>query len=114
MTWNDPFNNAYKKLFFNKAGTKLLGGILVGDASDYTTLLASTTPSKHATVLSYNTTPSLWLGKISTEVFATMRFSVIFCFYLVGDGSDYSLYPPGKYPLSEHPLQYNTIPSLCR
>ncbi|CAM9398686.1 unnamed protein product [Pylaiella littoralis] len=39
MTWNDPFNNAYKKLFFNKAGTKLLGGILVGDASDYTTLL---------------------------------------------------------------------------
>lgn len=44
MTWNDPFNNAYKKLFFNKAGTKLLGGILVGDASDYTTLLASTPP----------------------------------------------------------------------
>ena len=41
MTWNDPFNNAYKKLFFNKAGTKLLGGILVGDASDYTTLLVS-------------------------------------------------------------------------
>ena len=39
MTWNDPFNNAYKKLFFNKAGTQLLGGILVGDASDYTTLL---------------------------------------------------------------------------
>lgn len=43
MTWNDPFNNAYKKLFFNKAGTKLLGGILVGDASDYTTLLVSLT-----------------------------------------------------------------------
>lgn len=41
MTWNDPFNNAYKKLFFNKAGTQLLGGILVGDASDYTTLLVS-------------------------------------------------------------------------
>lgn len=39
MTWNDPFNSAYKKLFFNKAGTKLLGGILVGDASDFTTLL---------------------------------------------------------------------------
>lgn len=41
MTWNDPFNKAYKKLFFNKAGTRLLGGILVGDASDYTTLLVS-------------------------------------------------------------------------
>lgn len=81
MTWNDPFNNAYKKLFFNKAGTKLLGGILVGDASDYTTLLASTTPSKHATILSCNTTPSLWLDKSSTEELATISFSVGFCFY---------------------------------
>lgn len=41
MTWNDPFSRSYKKLFFNKAGTKLLGGILVGDASDFTTLLVS-------------------------------------------------------------------------
>lgn len=39
MTWNDPFSNSYKKLFFNKDGSSLLGGILVGDASDYTTLL---------------------------------------------------------------------------
>lgn len=56
MTWNDPFNSAYKKLFFNKAGTKLLGGILVGDASDYTTLLASTTPLQTCHPLSCNTT----------------------------------------------------------
>ncbi|CAM9743104.1 unnamed protein product [Discosporangium mesarthrocarpum] len=45
MVWNDPFSNSYKKLFFNKAGTRLIGGILVGDASDYTTLLGFTKSS---------------------------------------------------------------------
>jgi len=38
VVWNDPISQVYRKLVFNKAGTKLRGGILVGDASDYTTL----------------------------------------------------------------------------
>lgn len=38
MVWNDPLQGIYRKLIFNKAGTKLRGGILVGDAGDYATL----------------------------------------------------------------------------
>jgi nitrite reductase (NADH) large subunit len=36
----DPFRGLYKKLLFNSDGTRLLGGVLVGDASDYGLLLA--------------------------------------------------------------------------
>jgi nitrite reductase (NADH) large subunit len=39
VTFEDPFRGVYKKLWFNGDGTRLLGGILVGDASDYGTLL---------------------------------------------------------------------------
>jgi nitrite reductase (NADH) large subunit len=35
LAWEDPFDGKYKKLFFSPDGTHLLGGILVGDASDY-------------------------------------------------------------------------------
>lgn len=35
LTFEDPFAGLYKKLFFTHDGTRLLGGILVGDASDY-------------------------------------------------------------------------------
>lgn len=38
LVWEDPFGGVYRKLIFNKAGTKLRGGILVGDASDYAKL----------------------------------------------------------------------------
>ncbi len=38
LSWDDPFNDTYKKLFFNLDGTRLLGGILVGDASEYSPL----------------------------------------------------------------------------
>ncbi len=38
MVWNDPVSGVYRKLIFNKAGTVLRGGILVGDAGDYTKL----------------------------------------------------------------------------
>jgi len=38
ITYEDPFKGAYKKLLFNLDGTHLLGGILVGDASEYGTL----------------------------------------------------------------------------
>ena len=31
----DPFAGVYKKLLFTPDGTRLLGGILVGDAADY-------------------------------------------------------------------------------
>ena len=38
MVWNDPVGGVYRKLIFNKAGNKLRGGILVGDAGDYAML----------------------------------------------------------------------------
>ncbi|KAL9191510.1 hypothetical protein ACHAXT_001216 [Thalassiosira profunda] len=38
LVWNDPLGGIYRKLIFNKAGDKLRGGILVGDAGDYTKL----------------------------------------------------------------------------
>ena len=40
ITYEDPFKGTYKKLVCNPEGTKLLGGILVGDASEYGTLSA--------------------------------------------------------------------------
>jgi NAD(P)H-dependent nitrite reductase large subunit/NAD(P)H-dependent nitrite reductase small subunit len=39
LTYEDPFGGVYKKLLFNLDGTRLLGGVLVGDASDYGNLL---------------------------------------------------------------------------
>ncbi len=38
LIFEDPFNGVYKKLVFNTEGTHLLGGILIGDASDYGSL----------------------------------------------------------------------------
>ncbi len=38
--FEDPFAGVYKKLLFSHDGTRLLGGILVGDASDYGRLVA--------------------------------------------------------------------------
>ena len=38
LVFNDPFAGVYKKLVFSKDGTQLLGGVLVGDASEYGTL----------------------------------------------------------------------------
>lgn len=35
LVFEDPFAGVYKKLFFSPDGKQLLGGILVGDASDY-------------------------------------------------------------------------------
>jgi nitrite reductase (NADH) large subunit len=40
ITYEDPFEGVYKRLLFTHDGKRLLGGILVGDASDYGTLLA--------------------------------------------------------------------------
>ncbi len=39
LTYEDPFGGVYKKLVFNAAGTHLIGGVLVGDASEYSTLV---------------------------------------------------------------------------
>ena len=39
LTYADPFRGVYKKLLFNADGTRLLGGVLVGDASEYGALL---------------------------------------------------------------------------
>lgn len=38
ISLEDPFAGTYKKLLFSHDGTRLLGGILVGDASEYATL----------------------------------------------------------------------------
>ncbi len=38
LVFEDPFTGIYKKLLFDHKGTRLLGGILVGDAADYGTL----------------------------------------------------------------------------
>ncbi|MFV0445284.1 MAG: nitrite reductase large subunit NirB, partial [Planctomycetaceae bacterium] len=38
LAFEDPFLGEYKKLLFSKDGKRLLGGVLVGDASDYGTL----------------------------------------------------------------------------
>jgi len=40
ITWEDPFGGVYKKLLVSRDGTRLLGGILVGDAADYGLLSA--------------------------------------------------------------------------
>jgi nitrite reductase (NADH) large subunit len=39
LSFEDPFAGVYKKLLFSKDGQRLLGGILVGDASEYGALL---------------------------------------------------------------------------
>lgn len=40
LTFEDPFAGNYKRLFFSPDGTRLLGGILVGDAAEYIQLAA--------------------------------------------------------------------------
>lgn len=35
VTWEDSFAGVYKKLLVSRDGTRLLGGIMVGDAADY-------------------------------------------------------------------------------
>ncbi|MCX8073045.1 MAG: nitrite reductase large subunit NirB [Candidatus Binatia bacterium] len=40
IVYEDPFAGVYRKLVFDREGKRLLGGILVGDASDYATLVA--------------------------------------------------------------------------
>ena len=40
IVWENPFEGVYKKLLVSHDGTRLLGGILVGDASDYGLLAA--------------------------------------------------------------------------
>ena len=42
LIYEDPFGDVYKKLLFDHTGTRLLGGVLVGDASQYAALLALT------------------------------------------------------------------------
>jgi nitrite reductase (NADH) large subunit len=39
LSFEDPFGGVYKKLLFSHDGKRLLGGVLVGDASDYSNLL---------------------------------------------------------------------------
>jgi nitrite reductase (NADH) large subunit len=39
LTFEDPFGGVYKKLLFDAEGKRLLGGVLVGDASDFGALL---------------------------------------------------------------------------
>src|SRR5262249_44086799 len=50
LTFEDPFKATYKKLVFNLDGTRLLGGILVGDASEYGHLSMLAKGGQHLTV----------------------------------------------------------------
>lgn len=65
LVWNDPFVGVYRKLIFNKAGTKLRGGILVGDAADYATL-HKLAMSEDAS-LPEGTTPAMLLAPLSAR-----------------------------------------------
>ncbi|KAJ3176796.1 hypothetical protein HDU85_006531 [Gaertneriomyces sp. JEL0708] len=49
ITHHDPFSGTYRRLIMNPDGTKLLGGILVGDTADYGKLLALTKSTKPLT-----------------------------------------------------------------
>src|SRR5262249_35152983 len=40
LTYEDPFRGVYKKILFNPEGTRLVGGVLVGDADEFGTLLS--------------------------------------------------------------------------
>lgn len=64
LVWNDPFIGVYRKLIFNKAGTKLRGGILVGDASDYATLHKM---AMSGAELPDGTTPAMLLPPLSAK-----------------------------------------------
>jgi nitrite reductase (NADH) large subunit len=64
LIWNDPFDGIYRKLIFNKAGTKLRGGILVGDASDYTQLHKLAMSGEE---LPEGTTPAMLLPPLSCK-----------------------------------------------
>lgn len=46
LTFEDPIGGVYKKLLVTSNGQKLLGGMLVGDASDFTKLLSLTRSGK--------------------------------------------------------------------
>ena len=39
LCYEDPFGGVYKKLIFNRDGSRLLGGVLVGDAAEFGLLL---------------------------------------------------------------------------
>lgn len=46
LVCEDPFRGYYKKLLFSPDGQHLIGGVLVGDAADYGTLLALSSASE--------------------------------------------------------------------
>ena len=50
IVFEDPFEGVYKKILVSPDGKKLLGGILVGDASDYSRLLMTYKSEKPLTV----------------------------------------------------------------
>jgi nitrite reductase (NADH) large subunit len=64
LVWNDPFVGIYRKLIFNKAGTKVRGGILVGDAADYSTLHKLAMSGEE---LPTGTTPAMLLPPLSAR-----------------------------------------------
>lgn len=72
LVWNDPIGGIYRKLIFNKAGDKLRGGVLVGDAGDYTKLhklamQGGELPENPAMLLA----PPTARGEIEIEVLST-------------------------------------------
>ncbi len=50
LLYDDPFGGVYKKLLFSPDGSKLVGGVLVGDAGDYAMLSSLAKSGKPLTV----------------------------------------------------------------
>ena len=50
LVYEDPFGGTYKKLLFSNDGKTLLGGVMVGDASDYPQLSSLVKSGKEITV----------------------------------------------------------------
>jgi nitrite reductase (NADH) large subunit len=73
LTYEDPFGGVYKKLVFNAEGTRLLGGVFVGDAAEFGTLLGvfksgRDLPSAPGALLSAGGRPTACAGEIDEQV----------------------------------------------
>lgn len=49
LTYHDPFSATYKKYIFTNDGTRILGGMMIGDVGSFTKLVAMT-KSKVSTI----------------------------------------------------------------
>ena len=53
LVYNDPFSSTYKKYIFTADGKHLLGGMMIGDVSDFVKLVAIVKKKVGIVILSY-------------------------------------------------------------